>query len=226
MKKAHAKTILITGAGKGLGFEITKKLLAIGDTVIAVSRNVKSLDKLKHRNLHIIQGDLTKDLSQIVKRVGKTKIDALLNNAGVLIKKDINKFSLNDFNTIYHTNVYAPFSLALALRKNITNGHVINVGSMGGVENTLKFPGMILYSSSKAALHCLSQCLAVELKADKITVNCISMGSVETEMVKQAFPGFKPPITASSMADFFVWFTKNGQNFFSGQIIPLALTTP
>jgi NAD(P)-dependent dehydrogenase (short-subunit alcohol dehydrogenase family) len=150
----------------------------------------------------------------------------LINNAGILIKKRFTDLKQSDFDSIYHTNVFSPFKLTIALRKNLKNGHVVNVGSMGGYENTLKFPGMILYSSSKAAIHCLSQCLAVEFASDKITVNCISMGSVDTDMVRTAFPGFKPPIDAKSMAEFFCWFSKNGQKFFNGQIIPVALTTP
>lgn len=223
------KNYIVTGAGKGLGFAVTKKLIETNKDIVvyAVSRDVKNLIKLKNNRIKIIAADINKDISLIEEVIGKNKIHGLLNNAGVLIKKNIDEFNIDDFNTIYHTNVFAPFKLSVQLRKKFKkDAHIVNIGSMGGVEGTLKFPGMILYSSSKSALHCLTQCLSMEYEKSSINVNCLAIGSVETEMVKKAFPGFKPPIKPEQMAEFVADFIQNGHKYFRGQIIPVALTTP
>lgn len=226
---ATSTNYLITGAGRGVGFDTVKYLLETNQqaNIYAVSRNTTSLHKFDSSRLHIIQADITVDVEKIKTAIGKKPLHGILNNAGTIIKKDFTELSYEDFETLYKTNVYAPFNIVRSLLNNIEAGaHIVNIGSMGGTENTSKFPGMIFYSSSKAALQCLSQCLAVELKDRHITVNCLSMGAVDTEMVRIAFPGFQAPIASGQMAEFFAWFLANGHRFFSGQILPLALTSP
>ena len=223
------KAYLITGAGRGVGYETVKYLLDQQPDIIlyAVSRNTQALEQIKKPRLHIIQADITTELDKIVRVIEHQPLQGILNNAGIIIKKDFRELTAADFDALYRTNVYAPFAIITALRNNLVPAsHIVNIGSMGGTENTAKFPGMIFYSSSKAALQCLSQCLAVELKEKGVVVNCLSMGAVDTEMVRVAFPGFNPPIAAGQMAEFFAWFLLNGHRFFSGQILPLALTSP
>lgn len=220
---------LVTGAGRGVGHETVKYLLEHhpGVNVYAVSRNTAALEKIKNDHLHMVKADVTTEIDKIVSAIGKTPLNGIVNNAGLLIKKDFSAFTHQDFDDLYRTNVYAPFAIVQSLLENLALGaHIVNIGSMGGTENTAKFPGMILYSSSKAALQCLSQCMSVELKDRQVTVNCLSMGSVDTEMLRQAFPGFSAPIGSDQMASFFAWFLLNGHRFFSGQILPLALTSP
>lgn len=220
------KTLIITGAGKGIGFETTKQILTEFPThkVIAISRNTQQLQNLKNNNLQIIQADLVSEIEIILKQIGDKKIDGLLNNAGIIVKKNIDLLSYSDFEKIFKTNVFVPFNLAVKLTKNFNKGgHIVNIGSMGGFENSSKFPELIFYSSSKSALHCLTQCLSVEFKHLQIKVNCLALGSVETEMLKVAFPDFNPPINSQTMAQFTTWFLIHGQNFMNGQIIPVAL---
>lgn len=220
---------LITGAGRGVGYQTVKYLLEHYPQahVYAVSRNTSALEQIVNDRLHVVQADITTQIDKIVHAIGNKPLQGILNNAGLLIKKDFRELTSDDFDALYRTNVYAPFAIVTALRNNLSRGsHIVNIGSMGGTENTAKFPGMIFYSSSKAALQCLSQCLSVELLEKEVTVNCLSMGAVDTEMLRVAFPGFKPPIGSDQMAEFFAWFLLNGNKFFSGQILPLALTSP
>lgn len=220
------KTVIITGAGKGIGFETTKNILnEFHDTkVIAISRNVVQLEKIESKNLQIIKADLVTQFEFVLSEIGNQKIDGLLNNAAVLIKKNIHQLTYKDFEDIYRINVFVPFNLSTRLSKQFNkSAHIVNIGSMGGFENSIKFPEMLFYSSSKAALHCLSQCLSVEFKDLDIKVNCLSIGSAETEMVKIAFPSYTPPISGKSISKFISWFLFNGQIYFNGQIIPVAL---
>jgi 3-oxoacyl-[acyl-carrier protein] reductase len=103
--------------------------------------------------------------------------------------------------------------------------HIVNISSVGGVNNTSKFPGLSIYSSSKGALTTLSECLAEELKG-KISVNTLALGAVDTEMLQQAFPGYKAPLSSYEMAKYVADFALFGNNFMNGQIIKVALSNP
>jgi NAD(P)-dependent dehydrogenase (short-subunit alcohol dehydrogenase family) len=72
----------------------------------------------------------------------------------------------------------------------------------------------------------MSECLALELSDDKISVNALALGAVQTEMLSQAFPGYQAPLQASDMASFVSWFLTKGDRFFNGKILPVALSTP
>lgn len=228
---------LVVGAGKGIGFDVVKEFLKKfpEKKIVAVSRNVENLLKLTKTSssLIVIKCDITseKDLADLKRKLvqKKIKLTYILNLAGILIKKDWQKLSSHDFNEIYQTNVYAPFNiiriLADQLEKN-KKGHIVNIGSMGGVEGTLKFPGMIFYSSSKAALSCMTECLAEELKEFGIHVNCIALGAVETEMKRKAFPNYRAPHSPREIAQYLIRFLVEDRNYFNGKVIKLSISTP
>jgi NAD(P)-dependent dehydrogenase (short-subunit alcohol dehydrogenase family) len=97
---------------------------------------------------------------------------------------------------------------------------------MGGFQGSVKFPGLSYYSASKAALACISECLAGEFREHKISVNCLALGSAQTEMLEKAFPGYQAPVTALEMGKLIGDFALNGNRYYNGKIIPVALTTP
>ncbi|PBQ31755.1 short-chain dehydrogenase [Sphingobacteriaceae bacterium] len=230
--------ILITGASKGIGFEMVN-LLSKDPTnlIIAVSRNTDSLNKLvRTQNTHSIlpiKADITKAAQQ--KKIFQTikslniGLDVLVNNAGQIVNKPFEKITEKELHAVYATNVFAPFTLIqtlLPLMSKKTRGHIVNIGSMGGFQGSSKFPGLSAYSSSKTALSGLTEVLAEELKPKNIAVNCLALGSVQTEMLAKAFPGYKAPLKAVQMAEFICHFATTGQNYFNGKIIPVSSTTP
>jgi NAD(P)-dependent dehydrogenase (short-subunit alcohol dehydrogenase family) len=97
---------------------------------------------------------------------------------------------------------------------------------MGGFQGSSKYKGLSYYSASKAALSCLSECLAEEFRESGIVVNCLALGSVQTEMLKEAFPGYKAPVTAREMAELIVDFAIKGRKYFNGKVIPVAFSNP
>jgi len=232
--------IIFTGAGRGIGFETSKLLSKTkGNSIVALSRNISALQKLANdipvgkngSTLYPVSIDLNKKsfekdfLTHISNRFNK--IDILINNAGVLFNKSIQQLTSENFDTIFNVNVKAPFLIIKTLVPYFNNpSHIINIGSMGGFQGSEKFPGLSLYSASKGALAIFSECLAVELKEKGIKVNCLALGSAQTEMFAEAFPGYKAQTSAAGMAKYIVDFSLNGHKKYNGEIIPVTESTP
>ncbi len=219
--------IVITGASRGIGFE-TAKLLAKEHKVFCLSRNTNPLVNLNNDNIIPISFDLeTFDISILDTYFNSIdKIDRIINNAGLLINKPLEELSQDDLQRMYRVNTIAPHLLVQYFLPKISDGHIVNISSMGGVQGTAKFPGLSGYSSSKGAVTILTECLAEELKEQNITVNALALGAVQTEMLSEAFPGYKAPLTAQEMAEYIADFTLKGQKYFNGKILNVALSTP
>jgi 3-oxoacyl-[acyl-carrier protein] reductase len=229
--------IVLTGASKGIGFEVAKQLAADEEnTILAIARNRSDLNRLKElspNKILIVNGDISQKstlqkITTIVKQQGK-RVDVLIHNAGSLINKPFPKISAKELQDVYQVNVFAPFMLTqhlLPFMGKKTRSHVVTISSMGGVQGSSKFPGLSAYSSSKAAIATLTEVLAEELKPLNISCNCLALGAVQTEMLSKAFPGYKAPLNAKQMAGFIVQFSLTGHSYFNGKILPVSLSTP
>lgn len=228
--------ILITGASRGIGYDA---VLAFSKNpscqVFAISRNAEKLEQLKAHcgtdRVHILPFDLSEfDASALDAFLGSIKVvHILVNNAGLLINKSFEELSLQEWQTIFSVNLFGSVQLIKALLPKLEGAkpaHIVNIGSMGGVQGSSKFPGLSAYSASKAALANLTECLAEEFKGRNIIVNCLALGAIQTEMLAEAFPGYKAPLDSETMASYLTWFALNGHKFHNGKIIPLALSTP
>lgn len=231
--------IIITGASKGIGFDTALALAEnSSNTVIALSRDMEGLEQLRktaagngYNNIDIYSTDLLKITSTKVNEIaGKYKqIDALINNAGILINKPFMESNPEDWQTVFNTNLFATANLVRLLVPYMSHNelsHIINMGSMGGFTGTSKFKGLSVYSASKAALGNLTETLAEELKEYKIHVNCLALGSVNTSMLQDAFPGYKAPVDSADMAKFIAFFCQQAHHFINGKILPVSVTTP
>jgi NAD(P)-dependent dehydrogenase (short-subunit alcohol dehydrogenase family) len=224
--------IIITGAGKGIGFETAKTLLADGKhNVLAISRNTTKLKRITSKNLHFLSADLESadTANQIATHAEELfeSIDILIHNAGYLVKKPFAEQNNEDFDRQFAVNVKAVASLTQALIPLMHPGsHVVTIGSMAGYQGSKKFPGLSLYSASKAALAALTECLAAEYSGAGIAFNCLSLGSVQTEMFGKAFPGYNAPLSPQQMGNFIADFALKGNTFYNGKILPVALGNP
>jgi len=228
--------IVITGASRGIGRKLVLNLVERqGNTVIAISRNEDKLNSLKKEvpdpsRLIPIPFDLRKgDFDALEKEIRGhfSEIHVLINNAGALINKKISKLNAEDFDLMMDVNVKAAFLLSQSLIPLFEpDAHIVNISSMGGYQGSAKFPGLSLYSASKGALAILSECMAEELKDYHISVNCLALGAAQTEMLAEAFPGYKAPLSAEEMAAYIADFALSGHRFFNGKILPLSLSTP
>ena len=96
---------------------------------------------------------------------------------------------------------------------------------MGGIQGSMKFPGLAAYSSSKGAVITLSELLAEEYKEQGIAFNVLALGAVNTEMLQEAFPGYEAPISATEMADYIFNFALTGNKYHNGKIIQVSSST-
>jgi NAD(P)-dependent dehydrogenase (short-subunit alcohol dehydrogenase family) len=232
--------VIITGASSGVGFEAALELILSGKhKVIALARSQDKLERL----LEIAHGlnpdaeifalafdivhDDYADLQQFIKSNFDNRVDILINNAGVLINKPFTELLETDFVEMLQSN----FIGHVRIIQNLVNlmpqdSHIVNIGSMGGYQGSVKFPGLAAYSASKAALHTLTECLALEFLDRGIKVNCLAIGSAQTEMLEKAFPGYESPVMAFEMGKYIADFALTAQRFFNGKVLPVAVSTP
>lgn len=231
--------IVLTGASSGIGFEAALEFtLQSANKVVCIARSADKLRKLLEiaRSItpdctllpvefDIVNDDYAALVPFLKERLGH--VDILINNAGALINKPFLETSADDLEDMFRSNVTGHFKMILNLLPLMkSDGHILNIGSMGGFQGSVKFPGLAAYSSSKSALHTLTECLAFELAETGIKINCLALGSAQTEMLEQAFPGYQSPVMAFEMGKYVADFARTGHRFFNGKIIPVAVTTP
>jgi short-subunit dehydrogenase len=233
--------ILVTGASKGIGFEVVKQYARNADNVIiAISRDLELLKNLQSickedydNDIHIYSIDFLSDsfdndLKGILSK-HNSHFDIVINNAGYLINKPFTEISQDVIKQIFQVNIFAPANILQNIIPYLDNKqlcHIVNIGSMGGYQGSVKFSGLSIYSSSKSALANLTECLAEEYKEKNININCLALGSVQTEMLNNAFPGYQAQVTPLQMAKYIVQFSQQKPIYINGKIIPVSNSTP
>lgn len=224
------KNIIVTGTSRGIGYELALQFANAGNQVLAISRKIpKTL--LEHQNITCLSIDLADEtaLTEVDKFLSSTwkKVDAVVHNAGALLLKPFAETTQADFESIYKVNVFAVANLTRICLPYLQKGsHVVTISSIGGVRGSLKFAGLAAYSSSKGAVITLTELLAEEYKEQGISFNVLALGSVQTEMLNEAFPGYQAPISAEGMATYIYDFTLNGNKYFNGKVLEVSSTNP
>ncbi len=229
--------ILITGASKGIGREVALILSKDPDNnIFIISRSEEPLEQLSkeavHKNISYKVSDLNilaKEPEKLLKLVREEfdTLDILINNAGFLIAKPFTDLSHKDDELIISTNFLSPMWIIRSLLPIIPRGgHIVNISSMSGFQGSSKYSGLSVYGASKGALSILGESLAAEFGKEGPSINSLSLGAAQTEMLEKAFPGYKAPLQADEIADFICWFALNGNKYFNGQNIPVALGNP
>lgn len=234
--------IIVTGASRGIGYELVKLLSAdSNNTILAISRNSQKLEQLK-KECSSLNGaskviPLVCDLNDKkavdglfseIKQHVKT-VHVLINNAGAIVNKPFSEITPEDLEYVYSVNVFSVVRMiqgVLPMMDTDQRSHIVNISSIGGVQGSLKFTGLSAYSSSKAALACLTECLAEEFKEKNIAFNCLALGATQTEMLNEAFPGYEAPLSAKQMAAFIANFSLTAHQYMNGKIIPVSLSNP
>lgn len=231
--------IIITGASRGIGYHAAIKLAdRCGNNILAIARSEEKLIALKNKveaehpssNLDYLVFDFFKgnfDILESEIRKHFKQVDALINNAGSLVAKPFLEITSDDFDQSFGVNIKAAFRLSQIVVPLMKEGaHIVNVSSMGGVQGSVKFPGLSVYSASKGAISIFTESLAAELMEKGIKVNALAFGAVDTDMLRSAFPDFKAPLSAEEMGEYLAEFACSGAKYYNGKILPVSVSTP
>ncbi len=225
------KKVIITGTSRGIGYELVQLFADAGYQVLALSRNPVPVSTIQLEGCTIFPFDITdsKDIDKISNFVKENwkQVDILINNSGTLINKPFKETTPSEFKRVYDVNVFGAAALTQAMLPYMKkDGHVINISSMGGVQGSVKFPGLSAYSSSKGALISLTELLAEEYKETGPSFNVLALGAVQTKMLEEAFPGFKANTAAEEMAQYIMDFSLTGNKMFNGKVLQVSNSTP
>jgi NAD(P)-dependent dehydrogenase (short-subunit alcohol dehydrogenase family) len=181
------RTVVVTGASRGIGLAIAEAFVTSGWRVYGLVRTERSLASLKARGeVRFVPFDAASTDSVLAAaetvRAECPQLDALVNNAGIALSASLSKTSLEDFSRIQQVNVTAPFLLTRELLPSLVaaKGRVVNICSTAAKKG---FKYTSAYCASKHALLGLTRALAVELASKHVTVNAVSPGWTDTDML-------------------------------------------
>ncbi len=190
------RTALITGASRGLGLALARRLAKEGWTLIIDARGAEALEAARSElaeltNVVSIPGDVTdaehrRELAEAARGAGG--LDVLVNNASILgpsPQPSLLDYPIDALEEVYRANTIAPLALIQAVRNELKPGaRILNITSDAGVE---PYEGWGGYGPSKAALEHLSAILAEE--NPELRVYWVDPGDMRTQMHQEAFPG-------------------------------------
>mgnify|MGYP006132008089 CR=1 FL=1 len=182
----EGKNIILTGGSLGIGKETAKSLINKGANVLITGRSEERLiNTFKNKKLNVIEFDIG-DIDNISLNAKKcmeildNRVDVLINNAGIGVRRSIEELNINDFLNVFNVNVFG-LSLftkeIIPLMKKQNRGTIVNIGSTASLKG---YKNGSIYASSKFAVRCLTQCWQAELRPHNIRVCQINPSEVTT----------------------------------------------
>lgn len=195
----NPQIVIVTGATSGLGYATAKKFCEQGHTCYVLGRDPEKTQKRCAElgsNARPLVLDLTR-LSAIPDAIGKVaekagRIDVLVNNAGINMKKPLLEVTDEDFERILQTNLHSVFAISREVGKVMKeqgSGSIVNISSMAAQYG---LPYVVAYSASKTAIEGMTRAMAVELAPMGIRVNCVAPGFIKTPMTAKALDSDPP----------------------------------
>lgn len=193
------RTILVTGATRGIGRAITEKLISEGHKVYGVYKESGSqageLASKHGDKVKLLQADLSKkeQVAELIEQLEKVQLDGIINNAGVVHLTKWDELNFDEWDETLAVNLTAPLKLVHGLRSSLKDGAaVVNISSVDGFCAAFD---TVAYAASKAGLISVTKSLAAILGPRNIRVNAIAPGWVETEMTADSMPDESKELT-------------------------------
>lgn len=199
MRRLVGRIAIVTGAGQGIGYAVARRLSDEGATVVAAHRSAQTGDALiaeivaSGGDARFVQTDVSHpdDVHQLITQTQDElgKVDIVCNNAGIDLNRAIIETSINEFDNVMAVNVRGVFLMcraAIASMRETGGGSIINIASVAGL---VGLPGSAAYAASKGAVLSLTRQLAREYALDKIRVNSVCPGSVDTARLDDFLAG-------------------------------------
>lgn len=235
------KVAVITGGGSGIGLAIAKKFIAAGYQVIVIGRTESKLkqavsdlgDQAAYKVCDLTDlKNIPKVITEIHSEYGR--VDVLVNNAGINMKKPFTEVTDEDFFQVINTNLLSVFAISREVVKVMDGqggGSIIHISSMSAHYGV---PKIIAYSASKTAVEGMTRAMAVELAPMGIRVNCIAPGFIVTEMTDKALNSDterkakvmgRTPMgrmgQPAEIGDTAVYFASEAASYITGTVLPV-----
>ena len=187
-----SRTVIITGGANGIGEELVRQYAEKGDAVFLADVDAEKGNTIAGRseNIHFVQTDVRRmeDIQKLIQTAAsKTgKIDILINNAGVSRFKSFYELTIEDWDDVLNINLRSVFlasqEAARVMKKNKAGGFIVNIAS---TRAQMSEPNSEAYAATKGGIVAITHALAASLGDDRIKVNCISPGWIETKEYDQ-----------------------------------------
>lgn len=229
MGELEGKVAIITGAGRGIGRATALRFASEGAAIICCSRTAAQIEETAQMitqaggRVKPLVADVgnENDVAQLFAALDEFggRLDVLVNNAATLVPKPFMDMSIEEWDNVLAVNLRGAFLCSQRAMKIMAaqgGGAIVNLGSLSGVPNVEKFPGLASYNVSKYGILGLTEIMAVEGKPYGIRVNAVSPGAVDTQMLREAAPHLRTSTTPADIADTILYLASDRAKHLNG----------